>query len=266
MSDEAKKPGRKSRDQLQKEMVESPEFKEAVQAALSQALTALAPTLEAARTQAVTGNDQGDMMERLAMSIAELTTQGTGRVKVSPEVLQKREQARKHMMNLIIEARAEKKVPTYHLRNKIFLNNQIIEPFWVHPASKSVENTELDFWGIPNDAMVPVNDVAKAIFAAYRDSLGSVHGVPGVANQLPNRDEFGVTAGGLVVRNSAVNDVARRRAPELPSAEAGPMASAYEGEDTHDYQPIVVKQEAHKGQFKELNVLGTIQQPARQTV
>lgn len=261
------KAGRKSREQIQKEMTESPEFRSAVTEAVATALSQL--TAKAETAHAKSGNPMGDgdrsLMRELAMSLAELTTQGTGRVKVSPEVLQNREAARQRMINLIIEARAEKKVPTYHLVNKIFLNNRIIEPFWVHPATKSVQNTEIDFWGIPNDAMVPVNDTAKGIFAAYRDSLGTVHGVMGVANQLPNREELGVTAGGLVIRNSAVNDVARRRTPELPSAE-GPMPSAYEEEDIHDYQPLTLKQDGLKGQFKDVNVLGTIQSPARQSV
>lgn len=268
MNEAAKKPGRKSREQIQREMTESPEFKAAVQEALAVALPQLLAQAQGAHGNTMQAGDMG-FVEALAVQLAELTSQGTGKVKVSPEVMRRREEARQKMISLIIEAKAEKKIPTYHLRNKVFMNNRIIEPFWVHPATKHVENTEIDFWGIPNDAMVPVNDTAKAIFAAYRDSLGTVHGVPGVVNQLPTHEEFGVTAGGLVVRNSAVNNVARRRAPELPetSVGEGPMQSAYEeGEDTHDFQPMVLKQDAQKGQFKDVAVLGTIQQPARQTV
>lgn len=266
--------GRKSREQIEQEaaektaaMTSSPEFQAAVSAQVSAALENLLPKLAEARATAGTAPETGDrtLMRELAMSLAELTNQGSGRVKVSPEVLQKREAAREKMVNLIIEARAEKKVPTYHLVNKIFMNNRIIEPFWVHPSTKAVENTELDFWGIPNDAMVPVNDTAKTIFVAYRDSLGTVHGITGVANILPGMDALGVTAGGLVIRNSAVTDVARRRTPEVSTS--GPMESAYEeSADTHDFQPMTLKQDAHKGQYKDVNVLGTIQQPARQTV
>lgn len=267
--------GRKSREQIEQEaaeraaaMTSSPEFQQAVSAQVAAAMEGLLSKMGDARTVAGTApqGDDRSLMRELALSLAELTNQGSGKVKVSPEVLQKREAAREKMVGLIIEARAEKKVPTYHLVNKIFMNNRIIEPYWVHPSTKAVENTELDFWGIPNDAMVPVNDTAKAIFAAYRDSLGTVHGVTGVANGLPNADAFGVTAGGLVIRNSAINDVARKRAPELPTVD-GPMESAYESDaDTHDFQPMTLKQDGQKGQYKDINVLGTIAAPARQTV
>lgn len=271
--------GRKSREQIEQEaadrtaaMTQTPEFQAAVSASVASALESLLPKLTEVRATAGTA-PQGDdraLMRELALSLAELTNQGSGKVKVSPEVLQKREAAGKRMINLIIEARAEKKVPSYTLVNKIFMNNQIIEPLWVHPATKSVENTELDFWGIPNEAMVPANDTAKAIFIEYKNSIGTVHGVAGVANQLPGIDVLGVTPAGMVIRNSPASDV-RRRTAELPMAEMpsgqkeGPMSSAYEA-DTHDFQPMTLKQDGQKGQYKDVNVLGTIQQPARQTV
>lgn len=268
--------GRKSREQLDQEaaekaasMASSPEFQRAVADQVAASLETLLPKLAEARVTAGAAPEGADrsLMRELALSLAELTTQGSGRVKVSPDVMHKREMAREKMVALIIEARAEKKVPTYHLVNKIFMNNRIIEPFWVHPATKAVENTEIDFWGIPSEAMVPVNDTAKAIFIAYKDSIGTIHGVTGVANGLPGVDALGVTPAGMVIRNSAATDV-RRRAVELPTVDLpkeGPMSSAYEVDD-HDFQPMSLKQDAQKGQYKDINVLGTIQQPARQTV
>jgi hypothetical protein len=257
-----KKAGRKSRAELQAEMTQSPEFQAAVNDAVANALASIAPQLEAARTKAVTGNDVGDLMDRLAMSISELTTQGTGKVRVSPEELQQRQKARQKMVNLIIEARAEKKVVTYQLRNKVFMNEQVIEPFYMNRERRMVP-TEIDFLGIPNDVMVPVNDAAKEIFAAYRDSVGVVRGRRGVTNPLPGEDEIATTRAGLVVRNGAVNATMRahgaHNGPERPEA---PMA-AYEDVDMHDHQPLVIRSDRDKAGYTETNILGTLAPPAR---
>lgn len=270
MTEETQEPsrrGRKSREQITSEMVESAEFKSLLSAGIAEgvatAMAQLAPHLEAARGKAIAGRDDGSMMQELAMAISELTTQGTGRVRVSPEVLMRREQAREKMMGLITEARAEKKVPTYRLRHKIYLNERLIEPFWQHPATKAIENTEIDFWGIPNDAMVPVNDAAKEIYEAYRDSIGIVHGARGVSNLLPPEDKLSVTQNGLVIRNSANAAMNVHSTPERPVF-AGPMKSAYE-EGDKDSQPLVIKQDARTGQYKDVAVLGTIAPPARQS-
>jgi hypothetical protein len=257
-----KKAGRKSRADIQAEMTQSPEFKAAVAEAVVSHLATLAPQIEAARTQAVTGNDVGALFDRLAMSISELTTQGTGKVRVSPEELQRREKAREKMKHLIIEARAEKKVPTYQLRNKIFLNEQVIEPYFMNRERKMAP-TEIDFWGVPNEVMVPMNDTAKAIFEAFRESIGTVKGVQGVANALPGADDIAFTRGGLVVRNGAVN--ASMRAHNSPEAAGAPVPQmpAYEDAEVHDYQPLRINSDDHKAGYRNENILGTLAQPAR---
>lgn len=257
-----KKAGRKSRVELQAEMTQSPEFKAAVASAVAEALASIAPQLETARTQAVSGNDVGDLMDRLAMSISELTTQGTGKVRVSPEELQRRQKARQHMINLIIEARAEKKVPTYQLRNKIFLNEQVIEPYFMNRERKMAP-TEIDFWGVPNEVMVPMNDTAKAIYNAFRESIGTVRGIQGVANQLPGADDIAFTRGGLVVRNGAVN--ASMRAHNSPDAAGAPVPQmpAYEDPEMHDHQPLRINSDDHKAGYRNENILGTLAPPAR---
>lgn len=259
-----KRPGRKSRAEQEAAMTQSPAFKAAVQAALQDALVPLMAQLQAARANAGTEGNDGDrsLMRELALSLAELTNQGTGKVKVSPEVLMKREQARERMTNLIIAARAEGKVATYQLRNKIFLNERLIEPFWINSAHQS-QPTEIDFLGVPNDAMVPVNDVAKEIFQAFKDSVGTVHSVKGVENGLPAEDRLGITRGGLVVRNSAINAGIARATPEAPVWDGKPMPAYEEGPG---YEPLRVHSDAAKGKFTDVNVLGSIAPPAQQTV
>jgi len=257
-----KRPGRKSRAEQEAAMTQSPAFQAAVAAAVQEALGPLMAQMQGARANAGTEANDGDrgLMRELALSLAELTTQGTGKVKVSPEVLMKREQARERMVNLIIAARAEGKVATYQLRHKIYLNERIIEPMWVNSAHQT-QPTEIDFLGIPNDAMVPVNDVAKEIFQAFKDSVGTVHGVKGVENGLPQEDRLGITRGGLVVRNGAINSGIAKATPELPAA---PMASAYE--EGPGYEPLRVNSDQTKGKFTDVHILGTIAKPAQQTV
>lgn len=250
-------------------MTQSPAFQAAVAAAVQDALGSLLPQLDAARQKAGTAPEAGDrsMMQELALAISELTTQGTGKVRVAPEVMMKREQARERMKNLIIAARAEKKVPTYQLRNKIYLNERLIEPFWINSAHQS-QPTEIDFWGVPNDAMVPVNDTAKEIFQAFKESIGTVHGVKGVENSLPPEADLGITRGGLVVRNSAINSGIRKATPERPAWD-GPMPAYEEAPQTNGdpaYDPLRVHNDSEKGKFSPVNVLGTIQPPAQQTV
>ena len=250
-------------------MTQSPAFQAAVAAAVQEAIGPVIGQLTAARGVSGAEPQAGDrnMMQELALAISELTTQGTGKVRVAPEVMMKREEARKRMINLIIAARAEKKIPTYQLRNKVLLNERLIEPFWINSAHQSMP-TELDFWGIPNDAMVPVTDTAKEIFQAFKDSVGNVHGVKGVESGLPKDDELGITRGGLVVRNTAINSGIRRATPERPVWE-GPMPAYEEAPQTTgdpSHEPLRVHGDTAKGKFAPVNILGTIHPAAQQTV
>lgn len=268
---EKKKAGRKSRAEIESSMTASPAFHAAVTAAVQEQLASFLPQLQAARGVAGTAPEAGDknMMQELALAISELTTQGTGKVRVAPEVIMKREQARERMIKLIIAARAEKKIPSYQLRHKIFLNERLIEPMWAG-SDHIARPTEIDFWGVPNDAMVPTNDVAKEIFTAFKDSIGTVHGVKGVENGLPREDDLGITRGGLVVRNSAINSGIRKATPERPAWD-GPMP-AYEADEAPQtagdpsYEPLRVHNDTAKGKFTSVNVLGTIAPAAQQTV
>ncbi len=270
--------GRKSREQIEQEAVEktaamtsSPEFQAAVSAQVAAALESLLPKLTEARASAGTAPETGDrsMMQELAMAISQLTDQGTGRSRVAPEVLAARQKAREKMVHLIIEARAEGRVATYQLRNKIHLDERIIEPVWID-AHHTARPTEIDYPGIPNDAMVPLNDTAKAIYEAFKDSIGSVAGGRGKdGHALPGMDTLAVTPKGVVVRNGAVN---RTMANRAAVAGEGPMTSAYEAEAPHvgagtGPEPTVkVHHEGQPGRYKDVSILGTIQPPARQSI
>jgi len=135
----AKKPGRKSRAEIQAEMTGSPEFAAAVAEAAAKEIGKLLPQLQAAQANAGTAPQAGDrdFAGMLAQAIAALTDQGSGIKRVPAEVMAGRAKARERMVGLIIEARAQNKPATYTLRNKVVINERIIEPFWVSSDHKT---------------------------------------------------------------------------------------------------------------------------------
>lgn len=246
-----------------KPLHETDEFKAAVAKATAEAVAAAIPGILSQITQAkgglpVSAGEQS-WAEGLAMAIAQLNDQGTGRKRVAPEVVKARDEARKEMTRLIIEAKtfhdkakadgnlemANSYLPLYQLRNKVYLDEILIEPVYMDAATKSPRPTEIGWPSVPSEAMVPVNDVAKGIFEAFSNSIGST-------DWQKKPDVFGITANGLVVKNGAVT---KKR--ELPSA------------DGHiQTEGLTIRRGGRTGteNFKEIPVLGTVAAPARQAV
>jgi len=257
MTDEAtarKKPGRKPRPAV----TETPEFKDAVAKAVAEsvatALSGIQDRFQATGAAPVAGTN--DWMQQLAVTLAEIGNQGTGRKTVPPHIMKQRADARELMIDLIVKAKAERRPATYQLRSKVLLNNHLIEPFWI-TKDKTTQPTEIDWAGVPNDAMVPMNDTAKAIFAAFMDSVGTME-------KIVPEERLGVTPNGLVVRNSAVMQTMRKRTDATTfdaTAEPQHVGSGDEGEEA-----LTVHHTNQPGRYKEVNVLGTIQEPARQTI
>jgi hypothetical protein len=154
------------------------------------------------------------------------------------------------MIKLISEARAAKKVCTYRVRAKTHLCDRVVEPFWI-ASDHTAQPTMIDWDGIPNDAMVPENDAAKTIYSAYQEWIGTTPKV------VPEED-FAITPGGLVVHGGASSlSAGRRKVGEAPQA----------GEPVPDEEGgLRVHNKNAPGRFVEKRILGSIQQPARQTV
>lgn len=243
---ERKKPGRKPRPPL----TETAEFKAAVAQvasdAVQAALSGLMPKAEAAGIS-LAGSQ--DWMQALAVTLAEIGNQGTGRKTVAPHILKQREDARGRMVDLILKARAEGQPATYRLTAQVHLAERVIDPFWT-AADHTTKSTEIDWGGIPNDAMVPVNDTAKEIHAAFKDSVGTMERV------VPE-ERLGITPNGLIVRNAAVTDTVRRRTgSEAP----------HTGDGTGEDVGLKIHHENQPGRYKDVHILGTIQEPARQSI
>lgn len=243
---ERKKPGRKPRLPV----TDTPEFQAAVarvaNEAVQAALSGLAPKVAAAGIEPTVGSQ--DWMQTLAVTLAEIGSQGTGRKTVAPHILKQRDNARDRMVDLIVAARADKRAPKYQLRNKVVLAERVIEPFWI-TSDKKTKPTEIDWYGVPNEVMVPINDTAKEIHGAFMDSIGTVE-------RVAPEDRLGVTPGGLVVRNAAVTDtMSKRTTGEAPHVGDGKSDDG-----------LVIHHENEPGRYKSVNVLGTIQEPARQSI
>ena len=233
-------------------LAETDEFKAAVAQAVAQSVTELAERLKENRERSGTETESSDptWMRALAMEISQLTDQGTGRRRVAPEILRARQIARENMTNLIIKARAEGKTATYRVRAKTLLADRVVEPFWI-ASDHSAQPTIIDWDGVPNEAMVPENKTAKAIHDAFMESIGnSVRVVP--------EDALAITPGGLVVHGGAAGISNGKRQVQGEAKQTGTEKANEQGLNIH-----------HKnepGRFVEKNILGTIAQPARQTV
>jgi hypothetical protein len=155
------------------------------------------------------------------------------------------------MTKLIIDARAAKKPAAYRVKAKVLLANRVVEPFWI-ASDHTAQPTIIDWDGVPNEAMVPENKTARAIHEAFMESIGSsVRVVP--------EDALAITPGGLVVHGGAASISAGRRKVSQPEAEhTGKNQSGEDGLNIHHTNA--------PGRFVEKRILGTIMDPARQTV
>jgi len=230
-------------------LTETPEFKAMLAEEVKKVLVGLKGELGSDLSQ-----ENRRFAENLAMAFATLSEQGTGRKYVAPEILRARTEARELMKDLIMQARRNGQVPSYRVIAKTLLDDQVVEPFWVD-SSHVAQHTEIDWPGVPNDAMQPINEVAKGIYQAFLDSIGSKAqsvSASGAVLDVPDamQDGFGTTRNGLVVRGGAVP---RRNRP----GEASPPEHQ-EGLSLHHRNK--------PGRTVETRVLGSVAEPARQTV
>lgn len=260
-------PGRKSRARLMAEQEktkspqqsmlppnfnETPEFQAAVTEAAKTALHTLVAEMKAAQSTDAKPASADGLLSGLALELAELTSQNSGRKYIAPEILRQRAQAGERMMDLIKQASDKRQLPTYRLTNKVHLDDQVVEPFFVG-SDHVARPTEIGWPHVPNDAMVPINDVAKEIYAQWLASVGNV--------EKPVADpKFGVTAKGLVVKGAAV-----QRKREVGNPQFG--QDAMQGTDYADKPSGLTIAHAHLGgQQSPQHILGTIQPPATQYI
>lgn len=123
------------------------------------------------------GADMQGFIRNMAVDLAKIADPRNERKTVSPELAASREQARQRMLDLIVEARVAmqrgEEAPVYTLINKCFLGGIKFEPQQENATTHRMEDVEINWDRVPNQSMRPVCDKAKAIHAAYLDSISN---------------------------------------------------------------------------------------------
>ena len=235
---------------------------EAADAAVAKVLAALQSAAPQALPAGTPGDDMKAFVQQLAKSIAEVGNQGTGKVVVDPGVIQARDNAKVEMMTLIAQAWRDQTAPEYELSGKVHLNDQLIEPLWTD-GQRQTHRTKIKWYGPPNKAMSPVegNAVAEAIYEKFCVWVGHA---PGVTSNLRPVDMKGrlVTPGGNIFESRDA----------IPKSYMGETLVVEEGarpprEVPHNGLEIAGRGPGGQvGKTRDVNILGTIAQPAREQV
>lgn len=256
-------PGRPRKEDVP--VTETPEFIAALASVKAEMAAEFAKIIGAAKEATGQGQDGDGMaqMRELAMAIAEITDQNEGRPKrVPPAEMARRASARANMEKAIAAARSKAAkfrkaykdetgrdttdtgpdAPLYLALGKIYIGENLIEPFQVDAATKKPFPVTFKYLDTPNESMRPLNDAAKEIHGYFVESIG------GQTEIVAPMHQAWISAGGLVVQGAHGIPVsmAEHRSPlpgELDLNVLGP------------------------GQFDprrdRLQVLGTIMEPAR---
>lgn len=156
-------------------LMEHPQVQAAISAAVAEAAKAMLAQLSAERGAAPSvGSDQA-FAESLALKIGELIDQGrpNQRRAVAPAVLLQRQEAREAMTAAILRHRAAGVLPEYETRALCYLSEELVHPTWIGTDRKE-RATRFCWPGVPNEAMVPVNEAAREIHRHFLDSIGHI--------------------------------------------------------------------------------------------
>lgn len=176
-------------------ITDTPEFKAAVEIAAKEAANAAVAAAMAAMKEAnpAVSLDPNDLFRQMALNIAEMTHQGNKRDKpLDPRIIAARAAAQERLDALLTATREKvhaarettykdepsrhsvirRVMPKYTCVAKVVLDDRVINPFKRNPATKAAESVEFYWLGEPNHAMRPLNDIARRIFAEFRESRG----------------------------------------------------------------------------------------------
>lgn len=208
-----------------------------------------------------------DLFRQMAMSIAEVGDQGSGRRRVAPAVMAARSAAKDRMtssitkfMDIVRAAQArndrrtvELNYPHYRATGKMYLGDTMIEPYTVDPVTKLPKSVDIYWLGPPNPNLSPINAPAEEIYRHFCDWVGLSH---------EGREEkpLWISAGGLVIASNAVP--AHRLA--MPEGGGGPALKPEFGD------ALMGKQEKSSLNASDItkpriNVLGTLAAAATQS-
>jgi hypothetical protein len=204
------------------------------------------------------------VFDRLAKSIDNLTNQDTRRVHIEPEVLAKQNAARLTMGELILARRtaiqaaeragedADAEWPLYRVLDFVYLNDRKIEPYQ-RGTRGDVTPTVIQWDGVPNAYLLPMNEHAEEIFRAFANSINTTANEAGIGPT-----PLWMSHNGLVVRG------------DPPSASHSHIAlnngtNAASGQlDVRNHTSRMGIKNAIDPGAEHIHVLGTLAPPARQ--
>lgn len=240
------------------DITQTPEFSLAVSAAVGKAMAPIMESLAKLNAPAPAAPGQPADLEsffrQMALSIAEISDQGTSRKRVAPEILAQRAKSHDLMIEAILDADREHKEngaerPYYRAIGKMYLNERFIEPFVVDPGTKKPVAVEFYWSGVPNEVMRPLNAAAEKIFEHFRDSIGSF-------DKVAETKALWITAGGLVIKGEGPE----RRAVGSVDAAGRPVETPFKDD------LVIMDGGLLDPNASRVAVLGTVAAPARQNI
>lgn len=195
-------------------MLQTPEAQAAIAEGIAKAL---------AKQPALGGESVELMLSKMALAIAEMGHQGSGRVRpVAPEVMQQRADAKRKLDDLLAEVNCNLKrakdsddkeltlkwLPRYQVIGKIFFNEQFVEPYTKAPRPGDPPIPSIINWsGPPNDCLLPLNSIAKKLKQLFKESVGTATKLdpisgPNGGQVAPDRRAYWMTFEGRVVQGS----------------------------------------------------------------
>lgn len=254
-------------------LIETQEFKDAVAAAVQEQMAEIKAEFAKLRPAGAANEGDGKWMQQLALAIAEMSAQGSGRAPVDPAILNAREEGKKRMRQVLIECRAAGALPTYRLRHKVQLNlgdklgEAVIDPMWIGNDHIHYPR-EIGYNGVPNLAMVPLDDWAKRIFHEFEVWVGNTAETAGEdwepAQSAPDQltQQLALTPGGVAVSGRAAATIINVGPGASRNPHAPEVAQPGNRELPIEETAVILQ---HQPQSKTLtNILGTIQPPAEQ--
>lgn len=192
-------------------ITETPQFRAAVAAEVAAQADKIRDSILASmkKPDAPVSDELVAAFQQMGMTFAEISDQGSQRKRVAPEILQQRAEAQKRLEGMLASilrkareigrdltpAESRRILPWYRTVSMLYLNERKIVPFVQDPGTKKAVAVEFSWTGEPNDAMRPINGVAKAVFVEFRASRGNTEKVKGT-----DARPLWMTGAGLVVQ------------------------------------------------------------------
>lgn len=238
---------RKARAPVSKALLQDPAVQALISAAVGQKFDDLMAKLganrEAVGPVAAVVDEGSDirLIRQLASAITEIGDQGSTKVRVAPEEMAARMEARENMEILILEYRAKGEFAVYDLSRTVYLDEVLVQPTYVD-ASHVQKIQRIEWAGAPDESMTPINEAAKAIHAQYMRSIG------------------GRTKTEKVAYTRAAANPNLRVVSEQGRPQEAPQVGRGQGTESN----LRVVRPNQPGQVTETAVLGTVAAPARQ--